>query len=76
MMNRSFGENNNGPNHENEGNGMFVRFEEIRTDKIGVPSLADAKWPLRRTLLFIVAASLAGWSAFLFLLYLLYMSLG
>jgi hypothetical protein len=69
-MNCRYGENNNGPNHENEGNGMFVRFEEIGTDKLTVPDLADGKWSPRRTLLFIIAASLAGWSAILSLLYL------
>lgn len=49
---------------------MFVRFEEIGTDKLTVPDLADGKWSPRRTLLFVIAASIAGWSAILSLLYL------
>jgi hypothetical protein len=75
-MNCRYGENNDDPNHVIEGNGMFVRFEEIGTDKLTVPDLADGKWSPRRTLLFIVVASLLGWSAILSLLYLLYMALG
>lgn len=49
---------------------MFVRFEENGTDKLMVPDLADAEWSPRRTFLFIIVASILGWSAILSLLYL------
>lgn len=69
-MCRCYGEKKNGPDHKNEGNGMYVKLEEIGTEKSVAPYLAERKWSPRRTLLFIIVASLIGWSVILSLLYL------
>lgn len=65
-----YGENKDDPDRKNEGNGMYVKFEEVGSEKSVARYVAETRWSPRRTLLFIIFASLLGWSVILFLLYL------